>query len=503
MSNKKTTVLIVEDESIVAEGIETSLQELGYEVVGKIGSAKGAIELARKHRPDIVLMDIMLKGQEDGVHAAGQIAAQLSIPVVFLTAYSDKATLDRAIMTGPFGYITKPFQDRDLSIAIELAIYKHHQQKGMRDNKHWLETTLKSIGDPVITTDKDCRVTFLNLAAQSLTGWSEEDAIGKPVQQIFTLRDCRTFEQLPCPVTQSIETGHTVPLEGKFLLTKKDGSTLPIGDSIAPIRDENGDILGAVVIFQNLTWQEKADERIKLFVEELKRSNKELSSFASTASHDLQEPLRKVIAFSELLKKSSPDLDEQQKDYVERMQSATRRMQDFIRDLQEFSKVTTLKTHIRAQPFEMVDLGRVVADVLSNLEIRIQEKGARIELGELPWIEAHKVQIEQLFLNLIGNALKFHKNDGAAPAVKITSFRNQQGQWEISVADNGIGFDAAHAERIFLPFERLCGRSEYEGNGIGLAICKGIVENHRGTLTVKSAVGEGSTFTVTLPGKQT
>lgn len=498
MPNRKTTVLIVEDESIVAEGIETSLQEMGYEVVGKIGSAKGAIELAHKHRPDIVLMDIMLKGHEDGVHAAGQITSQLDIPVVFLTAYSDKSTLDRAIMTEPFGYITKPFQDRDLSIAIELAIYKHHQQKGLRTNRNWLETTLKSIGDPVITTDKDCCVTFLNSAAQSLTGWSAEDTIGKPVQQVFNLRDCKTLEQLPCPVTQAIETGSTVSLEGKFLLTKKDGSTLPVGDSIALIRDENGNILGAVVIFQNLTWQEKADERIKLFMEELKRSNKELSTFASTASHDLQEPLRKVIAFSELLKKSAPDLDGQQKDYMERMQNATRRMQDFIHDLQEFSKVTTIKT----QAFEMVDLARVISDVLANLEIRIKEKGARIELGELPWIEANKFRIEQLFLNLISNALKFHKNDGATPTVKITSFRNSQGQWEISVADNGIGFDVAHADRIFLPFERLCGRSEYEGNGIGLAICKGIVENHRGTLKVKSVVGEGSTFIITLPAKQ-
>ena len=123
MSNRKTTILIVEDESIVAEGIETSLLELGYEVAAKTGSAKNAIELARKHRPDLVLMDIVLKGEEDGVHAAGQIASQFDIPVVFLTAYSDKSTLNRAKLTDPFGYITKPFQDKDLSIAIELALF--------------------------------------------------------------------------------------------------------------------------------------------------------------------------------------------------------------------------------------------------------------------------------------------------------------------------------------------------------------------------------------------
>lgn len=497
MSNRKTTVLIVEDESIVAEDIETSLLELGYEVAAKTGSAKNAIELARKHRPDLVLMDIVLKGEQDGVHAAGQIASQFDIPVVFLTAYSDKSTLNRAKLTDPFGYITKPFQDKDLSIAIELALFKHQQQKVLKENRSRLDTTLKSIGDPVITTDKNCRVTFLNLAAQVLTGWSEDEIIGKPVQDIFKLKDPRTFEELVCPVTQAIETGNSVSLEGWFLLTRKDGSTLPVGDCIAPIKNERGDTLGAVLIFQNMTWHEKADLRSKRFIEELKRSNTELSTFAATASHDLQEPLRKVIAFGELLKQSAPDLDEQQEDYMERMRNATRRMQDFIRNLQEYSKVATTKT----RAFETVDLRLVVSDVLASLETRIKY-GARMDIGKLPVIEANRFRMEQLFLNLIGNALKFHTKDNI-PEVRIESLWNPEGKWEITVKDNGIGFDEVHAQRIFEPFERLCGRSQYEGNGIGLSICKKIVENHKGHISVKSQPGKGSSFIVTLPEKQT
>ena len=499
MPNRKTTVLIVEDESLVAEGIETSLLELGYEVAAKAGSAKDAVDLARKHRPDIVLMDIALKGEEDGVYAAGQIASQFDIPVVFLTAYSDKSTLDRAKLTNPFGYITKPFQDKDLSVAIELSLYKHQQHKALKENRRWLDTTLKSIGDPVITTDRDCRVTFINSAAQALTGWSENEIIGKPVQQFFNLRDSRTFEKLVCPVTQAIETGNSVLLEGRFLLTRKDGSTLPVGDCVAPIKDENGNTLGAVLIFQNLTWQESADLRIKRFMEELKRSNTELSSFAATASHDLQEPLRKVIAFGNLLNQSNPDLNDQQQDYLERMRNATRRMQKFIQDLQEYANVTSTKTRL----FETVDLHLVVSEVLAGLlETRIKQTGALVKVDKLPTIEANRFRMEQLFLNLIGNALKFHAKDNS-PEVRIESLLNSEGKWEITVKDNGIGFDETHAERILQPFERLCGHSQYEGNGMGLAICQAIVKSHNGCIAVKSQQGKGSAFTVTLPEKQT
>lgn len=498
---EKTKVLIVEDESIVAEGIETSLQDLGYEVVAKASSAKETIERVREHHPDIVLMDIVLKGEMDGIRAAGQIASQFDIPVVFLTAYSDKFTLDRAKLTDPAGYITKPFEDRDLSTAIELAIYKHGQHKIFKENRNWLDTTLKSIGDPVITTDKDCRVTFLNSAAQSLTGWNEEEALGKPVRQIFNIRDPITFAEPDCPVTEVIRTGVSVGLEGKFLLIRKDGSTLPIGDCVSSINDKNGKITGAVLIFQDFTWREKADQRIKRHIVELERSNKELSTFAATAAHDLQEPLRKVIAFGDRLKASMPDLGEQQQDYLERMRNATRRMQNFTRDLMEYSSCVTPRK--KAQSFETVDLGHIVAEVLSDLEVRIQQSGARVEVDKLPIIEADKFRMGQLFLNLIGNALKFHKKDDTTPVVKINSLCNPDGKWEITVEDNGVGFDETHADRIFKPFERLCGHSEYEGNGIGLAICQQIVESHKGRITAKSQPGKGSSFIVALPEKQT
>ncbi|NEP11914.1 MAG: GAF domain-containing protein [Symploca sp. SIO2C1] len=253
--------------------------------------------------------------------------------------------------------------------------------------------------------------------------------------------------------------------------------------------------------------------------QELARSNVELQQFAYIASHDLQEPLRKIQAFGDRLKfKFGEVLTDQGLDYLERMQSAAGRMQVLINDLLTLSRVTT-----KAQPFMPVNLTLVVQDVLSDLEIRVQETGAQIEIEDLPTLEADPVQMRQLLQNLIGNALKFH-NAEEQPVVKISGqllmtveppmlpFHNQKQLpgnatnnaefCQIFVKDNGIGFEEKYLDRIFNAFQRLHGRSEYPGTGIGLAICRKIVERHNGKITAKSAPTQGATFMITLPLKQ-
>ncbi|NER20617.1 MAG: GAF domain-containing protein [Symploca sp. SIO1C2] len=253
--------------------------------------------------------------------------------------------------------------------------------------------------------------------------------------------------------------------------------------------------------------------------QELARSNVELQQFAYIASHDLQEPLRKIQAFGDRLKvKFSQELTDQGQDYLERMQNAARRMQILINDLLSLSRVTT-----KTQPFIQVNLSAVVHNVLSDLEISIQETGAEIEVGDLPIVEADPVQMRQLLQNLIGNALKFHKAE-EQPVVKIdcqllmslespvfpadnqkqmpTDATNNKDFCQILVQDNGIGFEEKYLDRIFNAFQRLHGRSEYPGTGIGLAICRKIVERHGGSITATSASGQGATFMITLPLKQ-
>jgi light-regulated signal transduction histidine kinase (bacteriophytochrome) len=242
--------------------------------------------------------------------------------------------------------------------------------------------------------------------------------------------------------------------------------------------------------------------------QELARSNAELQQFASVASHDLQEPLRKIQAFGNRLKATYGEaLTDQGRDYLERMQNAAQRMQALIDDLLILSRITT-----RGQPFVSVDLAQVTQEVLSDLELRLQQTQGRVEVRALPTIEADPLQIRQLLQNLLSNALKFHRH-GEAPVVKLGSqLLDQNNQpvenaaiaefCQIIVEDNGIGFDEKYLDRIFNVFQRLHSRSEYEGTGMGLAICRKIAQRHYGSITARSTLGQGATFIVTMPVKQ-
>lgn len=238
------------------------------------------------------------------------------------------------------------------------------------------------------------------------------------------------------------------------------------------------------------------ENKLVLMAEELNRSNRELNDFASIASHDLQEPLRKIISFGDRLKEARAALGDREKDYIDRMTRAAARMQNFIHSLLTYSRVS--KT---PDSFEPTNLEQVVSEVISDLELRILDTGGQIEVGNMPTLEADKMQMRQLFQNLAGNALKFHKDD-KPPLIKIYSQQSENGCCDIIVEDDGIGFDEISFEKILKPFERLHGPNKYEGTGIGLAICKKIVDRHNGKISVKSKPGEGAKFTITLPNKQ-
>lgn len=242
------------------------------------------------------------------------------------------------------------------------------------------------------------------------------------------------------------------------------------------------------------------EEQLKEYANKLERSNRELDQFASVASHDLQEPLRKFMYFSESLKENyGARLDEKGLEHLERMTSATVRMEKLIKGLLEYSQV-----RFQATPFEKVDLNEIVKGVLEDLEIKIRETNAGIKTERLPVLEANPLQMRQLFQNLIGNAIKY-KREAVPPLIKIHSVITADGGdtfCEIRVIDNGIGFDNAFGDEIFGLFKRLHGRKIYEGAGIGLAICKKIVEQHRGTISAFSRKGEGATFRILLPCKQ-
>jgi signal transduction histidine kinase len=245
---------------------------------------------------------------------------------------------------------------------------------------------------------------------------------------------------------------------------------------------------------KNRLERRKAEESLQRYMRRLEQSNKELAQFAAVASHDLQEPLRKVRMFCEYIKVTQEDrLTEEGVDYLNRVLNATERMQNLITDLLDLSRVSR-----RGQPFKPIDLESVLSSVLAELHFLIKDTQGRVELDEMCMVEADAKQMEQLFLNLIGNALKFHKAD-SPPVVKISARIQDDCYCEIRVEDNGIGFDPKYQDRIFNIFERLHAPSKYQGTGIGLAICKKIAERHGGTIAAMSTPGVGSTFIVRLP----
>jgi len=255
-------------------------------------------------------------------------------------------------------------------------------------------------------------------------------------------------------------------------------------------------IIGRVWSFRDITEKKRWEESLSAYASSLERSNRELQDFANIASHDLQEPLRKIQTFGDKLKqKYGPTLGDEGQDYLDRMANAANRMQHLITDLLAYSRVTT-----KGQPFVIVDIAKVTNEVLTDLEIRIQETKASFQIGDLPSIEADPLQIRQLLQNLIGNALKFNR-PGQVPTIKIQA-NLVNGHCELFVEDNGIGFDEKYLDRIFGMFQRLHGRNSYEGTGVGLAICRKIVERHCGNITAKSTVGQGTQFIVTLPVQQ-
>jgi PAS domain S-box-containing protein len=306
MSNSR--ILIVEDEGIIAKDIQSTLNRLGYSVIGIASSGEEAIKKAMEIHPDIVLMDIVLEGAMDGVEAAEYIHDHFDIPVVYLTAYSDDTTLQRAKITEPFGYILKPFHEKELYTTIEMALYKHTMQSKLKESEQWLATTLKSIGDAVIATDTGKLITFMNPVAEALTGWKQEEAIGKPLKNVFKVINGKTGKQADDPVAKVLREGVIVGLANHTVLIAKDGTKRSVDDSGAPIIDDKGKIIGVVLVFRDIT------ER-KITVEQLRASEEINRSVVDNINVGIALISRnmEMLALNNQMKKWYPDIDISQK----------------------------------------------------------------------------------------------------------------------------------------------------------------------------------------------
>ncbi|RYX81605.1 PAS domain S-box protein [bacterium] len=391
-------------------------------------------------------------------------------------------------------------QRLEIEAALKEAIEKHQQTEQVLQlevaQRQRMEAEWARIFD--LSPDKLCVVGFdgffkrVNPMWVISLGYTHTELMSRPVYDFVYPDDLdRTLKELE----KARGGGNTESFENRFIC--KDGSYKWLSWRTKVVPEEEL-IYGAA---RDTTERKTAELLLQSTLLQLERSNRELQDFASIASHDLQEPLRAIQAFSERLQtKHKESLNEEGSDYLSRINKAASRMRSLIQDLLAYSRVTT-----RMQPFASVNLNTTIKNVMNDLIVRVEETGGRVEVEELPTIEADAMQMNQLFQNLIGNALKFYR-DGVPPVIKVHALEplDKEGEvWiQIMVKDNGIGFDQKFADRIFSPFERLHNKSQYSGTGIGLAICRKIAERHGGQISVQSVPGEGSQFLIFLPVRQ-
>ncbi len=351
----------------------------------------------------------------------------------------------------------------------------------------WREALL-AMQEAMLLIDKKGLITAVNARVSRITAIEPEQLINHSYMDVI-LDGCM---EPRCGLTITLDTTGYGECIHRYQGRINDVRIYSIDDKDHSIDKKK------VCVIRDITNMKEAEEALTDYTGRLQSSNRELQEFAYVASHDLQEPLRKIQTFAERMRDKCRDqLNDQGRDYLDRMSNAADRMQRLIHDLLIYSRVST-----RTEPFERVELRPLIEEVLGDLHVRMEKTGARVIIGDLPAMDADPSQMRQLFQNLISNALKFTR-EGVTPEIRIDAGAiDAKGLCHITVADNGIGFDNKYADRIFGMFQRLHGRSQYDGTGIGLAVCKKIVERHRGGIVAQGTEGGGATFVISLPVHQ-
>jgi PAS domain S-box-containing protein len=353
---------------------------------------------------------------------------------------------------------------------------------------------LEAAPDAMVVVNQSGDIVLLNRQAEKQFGYSRDELLGQQVTNIipegFAERliadDLRSAEDA---LAQQIGTG--IELTAR----RKDGTAFPIELMLSPLA--SGDTILVTAAIRDITVRKKAEADLLQTVAELNRSNEELGQFAYLASHDLQEPLRMVASYTQLLsRRYKGRLDSDADEFIAFAVDGASRMQRLIEDLLSYSRVGTT-----GQPLVATSSEAALEQALANLHVAVAEHGAEVTHDPLPTVLADEVQLIQLFQNLVGNAIKYQDSD--VPKIHVSAARNGDRMWTFSVKDNGLGIGPEYLEKVFGMFERLHRRDEYAGTGIGLAICRKIVERHGGEISVESQLGEGSTFHFALAGAGT
>ncbi|MEI7773013.1 MAG: ATP-binding protein [Chloroflexales bacterium] len=500
------SIVIVEDEAVIARDLQLLLEDLGYAVPAIAATADEALASIDAAAPDLVLMDIRLADGSDGITVAEAILARWAIPVVFLTAHADPVTVARAQATSPYGYLLKPFNEREVAISVQLALAKSASDRQLRASERLFATTLRSIAEGVIITDAASQVAFLNPAAEALTGWTQPEAVGRPITDVCIVQAPDGCAPLGDLVTTVLAQGQTSALPDGSVLLPRDGALRQVADSIAPLVDSLGGRWGTVVVVQDVTAQRAtaaAHQDLERKLVEMQRVES-LGLLASGIAHDFNNILMNVLAYTEMAQEGVPAESHVQGQLM-RAISGIHQAAGLTKQLLTYAG----KGEIRIGPVALNPVVHELIDLLRGSFVR--SIAVQLELAvALPPVLGDSTQIRQVVLNLLTNAAEAI---GAGPGqitvatsqVELTPALRENLAFGaeaapgphvcLSVRDTGGGMEPAILAKIFDPFFT----TKVAGRGLGLASVLGIVRQHRGGLRVTSAVGQGTTFAIVLP----
>ncbi len=499
MAGKKARLLVVEDEAIVARDLAQTLRRLGYEVVGQAATGEDALTLARRKRPDLVLMDVRLPGGTSGLEAGRRIYSELEIPIVYLTAYADEQTLSSAKLTAPFGYLIKPFVERELAVALDMALYRARMERQLEERTRWLEATLTGIGDAVIAADVNNRVAFMNPVAEHLTGWRREEAIGRPLQTVF-----RTVEvEAHSDGKATEESAH--PDNGDRTLISADGTHRPINCTVSPINDRTGMLMGVVIAFRDLSAYRRHESHMMA-----RQKMEAIGKLASNIAHEFNNLLTLMAGHaSSMLEYLAPNTRPAAD--ARRILEAVRHASTLTKRILSVARASDIEKDINIQ---RVPLGTAIQSALGLLEEQLRQKNIVVRvrnLKALPTVLADPAQLVDVMVDMLLNAAEAMPRGGrvSIDAREQASLKPDQrlnpnarrGRYAIlRIRDTGPGIPPEALDRIFEPFFTTKGAGGHLG--LGLSVVHTAVQRCGGWIRVSSRPGHGATFTIYLPSTE-
>jgi len=495
----KASILVVEDDTVVAHDLCRRLERLEYRILDVCSSVEEAARVAEHERPDLLLMEVRLNGV-DVVDAAIEIRRSVDLPLLFLTSHSDRATLNRVKQSNPDGFVLKPVEQRDLMVAIEFALHRHHVIRQLRTSERRYAATLASVADAVLATDRDGRVTFMNPVAQSLTGRTFEDACRRPIQEIIPLRDEVTNIPLTAPVSDALIKRTIVRGLAPAMLVCLDGSLVPVDYNVSPIVDENAGVTGAVMAFRDLRQQREVEAVLKRVDDEKSHSQRleTIGRLAAGVAHDFNNVLT-VIGGDAEMALTYEAVQEDVKGGLRNIVDAVARGAALARQLLVFSRKQ--QTEVR-----VVDVNEFIYGIRHMLTRLL---GGTITLditndGSPAQISIDLSQLEVILLNLAANARDAMALRGGVVSIRVEQTDTLErpdrpslkaGRYvKVSVTDQGEGIDPTVIAKIFEPFftTKAVGR----GTGLGLATVHSVVKRFGGHIYVDSAPDLGTTFSI-------